>query len=68
MRRDDKPSSNPGPSSPYRFYRDCITATRGYDFRERQVGEQDAEVEFARLLQKPLKILVKIFRRSSMIR
>jgi hypothetical protein len=32
-RRYDAPSNRPRPSSSHQFCPDCITATRGYDFR-----------------------------------
>ncbi|MGZ9081742.1 MAG: integrase core domain-containing protein [Rhodoplanes sp.] len=35
-------SSNMGPSLPCRFCQGCIIATRGYDFRERQVTRTSA--------------------------
>ena len=35
-RRQGEPSSDPGPSSPYRFCADYIIVTRGYNFREGQ--------------------------------
>jgi hypothetical protein len=37
-RRYDGPSNDLGPSSQYQSCPDCIIATRGYDFREGQVG------------------------------
>jgi len=35
-RRYDEPSNDPGLSSPYQCFPDCIIATRGYDFRKGQ--------------------------------
>src|SRR6266478_307739 len=38
MRRCDDPSNDLGPLWSHQSYPDCIIATRGYDFREGQVG------------------------------
>ena len=49
MRRYDELSKDQEPLLPHQFCSDCITATRGYDFREGQGYAEGEEASFARL-------------------